>query len=268
MTEMNQKKQKYKALIVDDDKDLLEVLSDIFINADFKVVTATDGVDASFKFNNEVFDIILTDIKMPKKDGIKFAQFIQSSEATKIAKSNGAIKPTPIIFISASVEDYRVELEVLGNVEVLSKPFTPKVVLDKVHSLLEKKNAQAPASNGNYLSFKAGDYIIKEGEVSSSIFFLKEGALKVVKTGSNGVSVTVTTIKAGEMVGEMGVLFHRKRTASVIALTDSVLISIPKEKIESHLESQPKWFKVFFDTISTRLEETTHHLVEERSRKS
>ena len=55
MVEMNQKKQKYKALIVDDDKDLLEVLSDIFTNADFKVVTAVDGVDASFKFSNEVW---------------------------------------------------------------------------------------------------------------------------------------------------------------------------------------------------------------------
>jgi CRP-like cAMP-binding protein len=69
------------------------------------------------------------------------------------------------------------------------------------------------------------------------------------------------------MIGEMGVLFNKNRSASILALSDCILISIPKDKFESHLASQPKWFKVLFETISGRLEETTRLLVEEKARK-
>ena len=80
------KNNKAKVLIVDDDTDLLELLSDIMTNEGYKVITATDGLDGSFKFNNETFDIVLTDIKMPKKDGIKFVQFIHAADAQKKLK--------------------------------------------------------------------------------------------------------------------------------------------------------------------------------------
>ena len=258
------KKPKFKALIVDDDRDLLEVMSDIFVGAGYKVITASDGLDATLKFNNEMFDIILTDIKMPKKDGIKFVQYIQATEAQKMMKAGTSFKPTPIIMISAAIEDYRVELEVLGNIEVLSKPFTPKQVMEKVSSLLEKKSEPQTAS-GTLLSLKRGDYLMKEGEMSTEIYFLKEGSLKVVKQSSSGAEILVTTLKAGEMLGELGVLLRKKRSASVFASEDSIVITIPKEKFEAHLSAQPKWFRILFETISNRLEETTELLVEERA---
>jgi CheY-like chemotaxis protein len=260
------KKPKYKALIVDDDKDLLEVLTDIFEASNFKVITACDGLDATFKFSNEMFDIILTDIKMPKKDGIKFVQYIQATEAQKMMKAGTNFRPTPIILISAAIEDYRVELEVLGHIEVLSKPFTPKQVMEKVLGLLEKKTDPQNA-NGNLLSLKPGDFLMKEGDLSTDLFFVKEGCLKIVKKSESGEEVLVTTIKAGEMIGEVGVLLHKRRTASAIATEESLVISIPKEKFESHFAAQPKWFKILFETVSNRLEDTTKLLVEERVKK-
>ena len=260
------KKPKYKALIVDDDKDLLEVLTDIFEAANFKVITACDGLDATFKFSNEMFDIILTDIKMPKKDGIKFVQYIQATEAQKMMKAGASMKPTPIILISAAIEDYRVELEVLGHIEVLSKPFTPKQVMEKVMGLLEKKT-DAQTATGNLLSLKPGEYLMKEGDLSTDLFFVKEGCLKIVKKSESGEEVLITTIKAGEMIGEVGVLLHKRRSASAVALEESLVITIPKEKFESHFAAQPKWFKILFETVSNRLEDTTKWLVEERAKK-
>jgi CRP-like cAMP-binding protein len=260
------KKPKYKALIVDDDKDLLEVLTDIFEAANFKVVTACDGLDATFKFSNEMFDIILTDIKMPKKDGIKFVQYIQATEAQKMMKAGASMKPTPIILISAAIEDYRVELEVLGHIEVLGKPFTPKQVMEKVIGLLEKKT-DAQAATGNLLSLKPGEYLMKEGDLSTDLFFVKEGCLKIVKKSESGEEILITTIKAGEMIGEVGVLLHKRRSASAVALEESLVITIPKEKFESHFAAQPKWFKILFETVSNRLEDTTKWLVEERAKK-
>ena len=49
------KNNKAKVLIVDDDTDLLDLLSDIMTTEGYKVVTASDGVDGSFKFSNETF---------------------------------------------------------------------------------------------------------------------------------------------------------------------------------------------------------------------
>jgi DNA-binding response OmpR family regulator len=259
------KNNKAKVLIVDDDTDLLELLSDIMTNEGYKVITATDGLDGSFKFNNETFDIVLTDIKMPKKDGIKFVQFIHAADAQKKLKGVANFKTTPIILISASADEYRMEIEVLGNIEILTKPFSPKEVLEKVGRLLEKKPAPA-TSAGTLLSFKAGEYVMKEGEIGTDVFFVKEGHLKVTKRADNGAEVTVTNINAGEMIGEMGFLLHKNRSASVMALTDSTLLCIPKEKFEAVMAGQPKWFRVLFETITSRLEDTTKFLVEAKSK--
>ncbi len=259
-------KPKYKALIVDDDKDLLEMLSEILISGGLKVVTAVDGVDAVFKYNNEKFDIILSDIKMPKKDGIKFIQHIQEVESQKMSNINNAFKPTPIMLISASAEEYSMELEVLGNIQILNKPFSPRDVLDKVNRLLGNKVNNVDHST-NMLSFKAGDYVMKEGEIGTDVFFVKEGTLEVFKKDNNGSEISITTIKAGEMVGEMSLLFNKNRTASVIAMTECLILSIPKEKFESVISTLPKWFKVFFETTVSRIEDTTRLLAEERSKK-
>jgi CRP-like cAMP-binding protein len=259
-------KNKYKALIVDDDTDLLEMLSEILTTAGLEVVTATDGVDGSLKYNNETFDIILSDIKMPRKDGIKFVESIQASEAQKMMKVGNTFKATPIILITASAEEYKVELEVLENIEILTKPFSPTVVIEKVTKLLERKLSTNTAESGTILTFKAGEYLIHEGEIGTDLYFVKEGSFNVMKKSQDGSDVVVTTVKGGEMVGEMGFILHKKRTASVVAVTDSLIISIPKEKFEAVLLAQPKWFKILFETISTRLEETTKLLVEAKSK--
>ncbi len=258
------KKIKQKILIVDDDKDFLEMLSDILTGAGFKVTTAIDGVDGLFKYSNETFDLIMTDIRMPKKDGIKFVQFIQTDEAQKKMRLGASYRPVPIVFISASLDDFRVEVELLGNIEVLNKPFSPKDVVDKVNRLLEKKPV---TGTSGMVNFKAGEVIIKEGDESSDLFFVKEGSLKIIRKATNGTSVTVSSVGAGEMVGEMGFLLHKVRTASVLAVTDCVLITIQKEKLEAVISTQPKWFKILLETVTTRLEDTTRLLIEEKSKK-
>jgi CRP/FNR family transcriptional regulator len=138
-------------------------------------------------------------------------------------------------------------------------------VVDKVNFLLDKR-VPTTASAGAIVTFKTGEFVIKEGETGTDIFFVKEGKLSVVRKGTNGKNVVVSSVGPGEMIGEMGFLLHRTRTASVVAVTDCALISIPKEKFEVVISAQPKWFKVLFETISTRLEDTTRLLVEERSK--
>lgn len=258
-------KKKSKILLVDDDADFREMLSDILTKAGYKVTTSPDGVDGSFKYSNEAFDLLITDIKMPKKDGIKFVQFIQTDEVQKKMKHGSAFKPLPIIFVSASVQDYQIEIELLGNIDVFSKPFKTSDVLEKVHRLLDKKPA---AQSSGVVNYKKGSVIFREGDTSSDLYFVKEGSLTIFKKATNGIEVKITSVGPGEMIGEMGMLLRKPRSATVLAATDCSLINIQRDKVEAVLEGQPKWLKVLLDTVTARLEETSQTLAEERSKKS
>ncbi len=108
---------------------------------------------------------------------------------------------------------------------------------------------------------------MKEGDTDDNIYFVKNGLLRVTKKDRDGQDVLVCTVGPGEIVGELGFLLKKTRSASVVASQDSSLILIPKQKFEEIISEQPKWFKVLFETISTRLEETTTQLVEERSKR-
>ncbi len=256
--------KKFKVLIADDDKDLLEMLVDIFTSDGMEVITAVDGVDAILKYGQQEFDAVITDSKMPKKDGLKLVEHIRSVEVEKKKTIGNSFVPTPIFLISASVDDYRKEIDLLTNVEVITKPFRPVEALRRVRQVLQGSQSEVPQDDT--LQFKAGEFVMREGDPTTDIFYVKSGQLKVTKTGSNSTEVTICTVKVGEIVGELGFLLHKPRSASVVAVLDSELVAIPKEKFDRILSAQPKWFKMLFETIAARLEDTTEFLVEERSK--
>ena len=76
--------------IVDDDRNILEVLALVFNKYGFIVFKAEDGLEAWDLFNNENIDLVLTDIRMPGLDGIELSYRIrQQSPSTIIALMTG-----------------------------------------------------------------------------------------------------------------------------------------------------------------------------------
>ena len=63
--------KKFSVLVVDDEADILDILEDLleFHEYPIKVFKAKDGVDALTKINNMKFDLVVTDINMPKMTG-------------------------------------------------------------------------------------------------------------------------------------------------------------------------------------------------------
>ncbi len=256
--------KKLKVLIADDDKDLLEMLVDIFTSDGMDVVSATDGLDAWVKYGEQEFDAVITDIKMPKKDGLKFVEEIRNLETEKKNVPGNSFVSIPIFLISASIDDYRQSIDRLANIEVIAKPFRPVEALRIVRKVL--KGSQSKDSQIDSVKLSAGEYVMREGDLSTDIFYVKSGQLKVTKKSSNNTEVTICTVKAGEIVGELGFLLHKPRSASVVAVLDTELVPIPKDKFDQIFCDQPKWFKMLFETIAARLEDTTQFLVEERSK--
>ena len=83
----------HRILVIDDEKDIVDMLAEFFTARGYAVSTAGDGEEGLQKFDSDKPDVILCDIKMPKKDGFAFLQEIRSSR-----------KWVPIIIVSAMAD--------------------------------------------------------------------------------------------------------------------------------------------------------------------
>jgi len=69
-----------KILLVDDEKDAIDMMKEFLSARDFSIVTALDGEEGLSQFEKEKPDVIICDIKMPKKDGFQFLKELRSSK--------------------------------------------------------------------------------------------------------------------------------------------------------------------------------------------
>lgn len=118
-----------RILIIEDEKYLVEIITDYFETEGFKVLSAYDGIDALKIFEREEVDLILLDIMLPNLNGF---------EICKTIRKNSNI---PIIMITArSEEDDKLQGFELGADEYVTKPFSPKVLVARTKNLLKRIN--------------------------------------------------------------------------------------------------------------------------------
>ena len=120
-------------LVVDDEEDVVEVLSHFLASEGYKVSVAYDGEQALRKANSKVHLVIL-DIMLPLADGFEVCEQLRSRVETE---------KIPIIFLSAKSEDEdRVRGLMLGGDDYLTKPVSPKVVLAHVKAVLRRSGVE------------------------------------------------------------------------------------------------------------------------------
>jgi CRP/FNR family cyclic AMP-dependent transcriptional regulator len=102
------------------------------------------------------------------------------------------------------------------------------------------------------LELKAGEYLVRENEESSQMFYLQSGSLGVFKV-KGGSEQQIGTIYSGELVGEMSFLDKQPRSASVKAIGEVKLLVIPSEKFEVYFQDQPAWYRALINTLLERL---------------
>lgn len=97
-----------------------------------------------------------------------------------------------------------------------------------------------------------GQYLLHEGEESTEMYYLQSGSLAVLKRKGDREQ-QIGTIIAGELVGEMSFLDKHPRSASVKAISESILVVVPSDKLEQTLQGLPKWFTALLFTLLDRL---------------
>lgn len=110
-----------------------------------------------------------------------------------------------------------------------------------------------------------------EGEPGNSVFILVTGSIQVHKTDRNGKEIVIKVLKAGEMFGEV-ILFEKDAyPATAVALKNSTLYVLPKNRFISLLKENHEFSEDFFITLMKKLKYLTDmirhlssHDVEER----
>jgi two-component system alkaline phosphatase synthesis response regulator PhoP len=126
-----------KILVVEDDPDLVELLSFNLRGCGFVVSTASDGLDALIKARSVIPDLILLDLMLPELDGFGVCEILRREpETAKI----------PIIMVTAMSSQFArlAGLEAGAN-DYFTKPFSPKQLIARVQALLGQPAVQATA---------------------------------------------------------------------------------------------------------------------------
>lgn len=120
-------------LVVDDDPTLLKIVEAALLKAGHAVVLAEDGYSAIDKLQNEIFDLVISDVKMP--NGLSGFDLIST------LKKDSRWNKIPTMLLTGLREKKDVERALRsGTDDYLIKPPDHDILLAKVESLLSKKN--------------------------------------------------------------------------------------------------------------------------------
>lgn len=169
---------KEKILIVDDEKDIVKMLSYNLKKEGYRTVDARDGEDALELVLREHPDLILLDLMLPGIDGL---------EVCKQLKKEPKTSRIPIIMLTAKIQetDKIVGLE-LGADDYVSKPFSPKELIARIKAVLRRSlEKEIPKE-----IVKFGDLVIDFSQISVSV------GNKPVELASKEFELLKTMIKA------------------------------------------------------------------------
>jgi two-component system, OmpR family, alkaline phosphatase synthesis response regulator PhoP len=132
-------KKDIKILLVDDEPDILEIVSYNLSSEGYKIFTAENGVEGVEKAKKEKPHLIILDVMMPEMDGI---------EACEKIRELPEFKDVIITFLTARGEDYSLVAGFeAGADDYITKPIKPKVLVSKVKALLRRYKEQEQQEN-------------------------------------------------------------------------------------------------------------------------
>jgi two-component system alkaline phosphatase synthesis response regulator PhoP len=150
-----------KILLVDDEPDILEIVSYNLAAEGYEVFTAKNGVEGVAKAKKKQPHLIIMDVMMPEMDGI---------EACEVIRNTPGLEDTIITFLTARGEDYSQMAGFdAGADDYITKPIKPKVLVSKVKALLrrlkdEKKEMEDIVKVGNIVINREEYKIVNNGE--------------------------------------------------------------------------------------------------------
>ncbi len=189
----------HSILIVDDNSNNLEVLSETLMRAGFQISVAIDGESALEQIEYHQPGLILLDVMMPGIDGYQTCERI---------KSNPNAFDIPIIFMTAlSDTEHKVRGFALGAVDYITKPFQREEVLARVRVQLQLRNLTRTLEGQNRMLKKE---ILQRERIEDSLVKLNQELETRVEERTNKLSRTLKSLRQAQVE-----LVHQKQDLEV-----------------------------------------------------
>ncbi len=197
------------------------------MNEEFKPSTRIKKIGEHLNISHEVIGKILERQRALKDQGIRkfFGELLV--EAGIITEED----------LSLALNNQRIE-------RFKSSPFL---------SGLNNDESQMLAPLIHDLAIPAGEEFISQDKIGDSFYLLIDGKVTVFRRDESGEDIHLDTIEPGEFIGEMGYFSDGKRSASVKALEDTLLLRIPYSKLDEVIEKVPTFSTIFLKIVTDRL---------------
>ena len=118
-----------------------------------------------------------------------------------------------------------------------------KEISEELSSLLSKKN------------FKRNEFLISQGDLSRSLFFITSGRVKVFSNDDEGKQTIFAFLSEGDYCGELSLLDAQPRSASVVALEKTSTLILTFDQFNHFLQKHPQVCFPMFTALTTRIRE-------------
>jgi len=141
-----------RLLLIEDDKEISEMLGNYLAAEGFSLVSAYDGQEGCGRFRENRFDCVLLDLMIPKKSGLDVMKYIRQTSTV------------PIIIITAKDTDTDKTIGLgLGADDYISKPYDIDILLAKISGIFKRRYADSSITCGNICLDKASHTVEKDG---------------------------------------------------------------------------------------------------------
>ena len=122
-----------KILVVDDERSMRDFLSIMLKKAGYDVTTAVDGEEAVNVLHKDIFDLVITDLKMPKVDGLQ------------VLKTVKELSPDTVVIVITAFASTETTVEAMkeGAYDYITKPFQNDEMKIRIKKALEKRRLSA-----------------------------------------------------------------------------------------------------------------------------
>jgi two-component system phosphate regulon response regulator PhoB len=200
---------KARILIIEDDRDIVEMLEYNLAEAGYDTFSALNGDDGVALARRERPDLIILDIMMPVMDGF---------EVCRMLKNDSSVAHIPIIILSAKSQetDKVVGLE-LGADDYVTKPFSPRELIARTRAILRR--GAGPQYDGR---IERGNIVI-------------DSTRHKVKVSGEKISLTLTEFKLLEfMARRPGVVFSRSQILDAVSGEEAMVYD---RTVDAHVKS-------------------------------
>ncbi len=131
-----------RILIVDDEKVFSDYLRQILLRKGYEAEVAHNGEDALALCEQADYDLLLTDIKMPKMDGLELLKRLKQSKPSAPPGSEGVTEAAMVMMTAHGSIETAVEAMKLGASDYITKPFNAQEVLLVIEKVFEQQRLQ------------------------------------------------------------------------------------------------------------------------------